>query len=175
MTKKNKEKPFVASRVIVLTILLQIVLLKQGVKIVDQRTIPQQESVHYQVSAPTVAVFIKAHLNIAQIILKSCRNLERIVCFSLEMKLFSINCQSWKTAKSDFSEVVDSYGVDVLCLTETFESAREPVTFRKWSKISKPRKDGYGGVAILYKDDENGVIIERKQELELDTVEVIMF
>ena len=90
-----------------------------------------------------------------------------------QMKLFSINCQSWKTAKSGFSDVVDSYGIDVLCLTETFESAREPVTFRKWSKISKSRKDGYGGVAILYKDDENGVIIERKKELELDTVEVI--
>ena len=44
---------------------------------------------------------------------------------------------------------------------------------KKWSKISKPRKDGYGCVAILYKDDENGVIIERKKELELDTVEVI--
>ena len=71
------------------------------------------------------------------------------------MKIFSINCQSWKTAKSDFNEIVDSYGGDVLCLTETFENGKEPVTFRQWSKISKPRKDGYGGVEILYKDDED--------------------
>ena len=142
-------------------------------KIVDQRNTAQQESVHYQVSVPTVVVITKAHQNIVQIILKSCRNLGKTTCFNLKMKLFSINCQFWKTTKSGFSYVVDSYGIDVLCLTETFESAREPVTFRKWSKISKPRKDGYGGVAILYKDDENGVIIERKKELELDTVEVI--
>ena len=58
-------------------------------------------------------------------------------------------------------------------MTETFKNGKEPVTFRQWSKISKPRKDGYGQVAILYKDDENGVILERKQELELDTVKVI--
>ena len=89
------------------------------------------------------------------------------------MKLFSINCQSWKTAKSGFNDVVDSYGVDLLRLTETFENGKEPVTFTQLSKICKLRKDSYGGVAILYKDDENGVIMERKQELELDTVEVI--
>ena len=171
--KKNKRKSFVALHVIVLTILLQIVLSQTDVKIVDQRNTAQQESVHYQVSVLTVVVITKAHQNIVQIILKSCRNSGKITCFNLKMKLFSINCQSWKTAKSGFSDVVDSYGIDVLCLTETFESAREPVTFRKWSKISKPRKDGYRGVAILYKDDENGVIIERKKELELDTVEVI--
>lgn len=89
------------------------------------------------------------------------------------MKIFSINCQSRKTAKSSFSEVVDGYNVDLLCLTETFETEREPVTFWQWSKISKPRKDGYGGVAVLYKDDDNGVILERKRELEQDGVEVI--
>ena len=61
------------------------------------------------------------------------------------MKIFSINCQSWKTAKSCFGEIVDNYSIDILCLTETFETDREPVAFRKWTKISKPRKDGYGG------------------------------
>ena len=89
------------------------------------------------------------------------------------MKLFSINCQSWKTAKSDFGEIVDNYNIDVLCLTETFESYKEPVSFRQWSKLSKPRKDGYGGVAVLYKDSDDGVILERKQDLEDEDVEVL--
>ena len=61
----------------------------------------------------------------------------------------------------------------MLCLTETFESVKEPVKFIQWCKVSRPRKDGYGGVAILYWDDENGVIIQRKQALERDDVEVI--
>ena len=89
------------------------------------------------------------------------------------MKIFSINCQSWKTAKSGFGEIVDNYNIDILCLTETFETAKEPVTFRQWSKISKPRGDGYGGVAILYKDNEDGVVLERKLDLEEDGIECI--
>ena len=89
------------------------------------------------------------------------------------MKLFSVNCQSWKTAKGNFYSIVDDYDIDVLCLTETFESVKEPVKFKQWCKVSRPRKDGYGGVAILYRDDENGVIIQRKQALERDDVEVI--
>ena len=80
------------------------------------------------------------------------------------MKIFSINCQSWKTAKSNFGEIVDNYNIDVLCLTEAFETVKEPVIFRQWTKISKSRSDGYGGVAILYKDNEDGVVLERKQE-----------
>ena len=89
------------------------------------------------------------------------------------MKILSVNCQSWKTAKGNFSNIVDDYDIDMLCLTETFESVKEPVKFKQWSKVSKPRKDGYGGVAILYRDDENGVILQRKQELEKADVEVI--
>ena len=89
------------------------------------------------------------------------------------MKIFSINCQSWKTAKQGFNEIVDNYGIDVLCLTETFETNKEPVTFRQWSKISKPRSDGYGGVAILYKDSEDGLVFERKENLEEDGIECI--
>ena len=69
------------------------------------------------------------------------------------MNLFLINCQSYRTAKSSYNEIVDSYEIDVLCLTETFETDREPVHFRQWSKISKPRKVGYWGVAVLYKDN----------------------
>ena len=172
--KKRDTRLSDAFRVIVLTTLLLIVSTNQSVKTVDQRNIPSHASVHPLVPVETVVVTIEVHLKIVPSILKLYRNSEKIIFFKfVNMKIFSINCQSWKTAKSDFNEIVDSYGVDVLCLTETFENGKEPVTFRQWSKISKSRKDGYGGVAILYKDDEDGVIMERKQDLELDTVEVI--
>lgn len=61
----------------------------------------------------------------------------------------------------------------MLCLTETFESLQEPVKFRNWSKLGRARDDGYGGVAILYKDDEDGVYINRRTELENQDVEAI--
>lgn len=89
------------------------------------------------------------------------------------MKILQINCQSWKTAKYSIGNIVDNCDIDLLCLSETFESEKEPVKFRNWSKLSKPRKDGYGGVAILYKDSEDGLIVERKQELEEESVEMI--
>ena len=143
----------------------------QNVKTVDQRNTPSHVTASFLVPVQIVVETIEVHLNIVPNILKLYRKSGRTICFKFNrMKLFSINCQSWKTAKSGFNDVVDSYGVDVLCLTETFENGKEPVTFRQLSKICKPRKNSYGGVAILYKDDENGVIMERKQELELDTV-----
>ena len=60
-----------------------------------------------------------------------------------------------------------------MCLTETFGTVKEPFSFRLWSKISKPQKDCYGGVAILNKDSETVVILERKRDLEDEDVEVL--
>lgn len=89
------------------------------------------------------------------------------------MRILSLNCQSWNTAKSSVNYVVDNNSIDLLCLSETFESIQEPLKFRCWSKISRARGDGYGGVAILYKDDEDGVYIQRRAELEDHEVEAI--
>ena len=96
----------------------------------------------------------------------------KIKCFN-KMKIFSINCQSWKTAKSDFGEIVDNYTIDVLCLTETFESYKEPVSFRQWSKLSKPQKDGYGGLLYYIKIVIMVFFLERKQDLEDEDFEVL--
>ena len=148
------------------------VLSKPAVKIVDHWSIHTQEIVSYKVLVQTVVGSIKAHQIYAQNTLTYYKTLEKTKCVN-KMKIFSVNCQSWKTAKGNFNSIVDDYGLDVLCLTEIFESVKEPVKFKQWSKISRPRKDGYGGVAILYRDDENGVIVKRKQEMERDDVEVI--
>ena len=54
-----------------------------------------------------------------------------------------------------------------------FESQKEPVSFWQWLKLSKPQKHGYSGVAVLYKDGGNGVILELKQDLEDEDLEVL--
>ena len=80
---------------------------------------------------------------------------------------------SWSYPLTISRELVDNYNIDVLCLTETFESYQEPVLFWAWSKLSKPQKDCYDGVAVLYKNCDNGVILVRKQDLEDEDVEVL--
>ena len=131
-----------------------------------------QDSANYRVAVQTARVVTKVHQNFAQNTYSYLKLSGKIIC-AKKMKLFSINCQSYRTAKSNFNTIVDNYEIDILCLTETFESQIEPVHFRQWSKLSKPRKDGYGGVSILYRDDENRIVMERKQDLERDEVMAI--
>ena len=68
------------------------------------------------------------------------------------MKFLSLNCQSFKTAKRDISNLIETYNLDILCLTETWESNSEKVNLSNWQVLSKPRKqNAHGGVAILRK------------------------
>ena len=171
--KKKRDIELCSVFIVIALITLQLTALsKPAVKIVDHWSIHTQETVNYKVLVQIVVGNIKAHQIYAQNTLTYYKTLEKTKCVK-KMKIFSVNCQSWKTAKGNFYSIVDDYDIDVLCLTETFESVKEPVKFKQWCKVSRPRKDGYGGVAILYRDDENGVIIQRKQALERDDVEVI--
>ena len=89
------------------------------------------------------------------------------------MKFLSLNCQSFKTAKKDISNLVDNYNLDILCLTETWESDSEKVQFKNWQILSRPRKqNAHGGVAILNKRSDKFIIL-RKPEFEKDDVEAI--
>lgn len=137
--KKNvRLKCFVVSLAIVLITLVLTVLSKEGVKTVAQKVIHTQVSVGCNVIVRTAVGTIEAHQSFIQNTLKSYKEFIRTISFNT-MKTFTINCQSWKTAKCSFGNIVDNYGIDMLCLTETFENERESVTFR--SKISTPRKD----------------------------------
>ena len=155
--RKRGSELFGVFLVIPTIIFLQTVQIDPIVKTVVQRIIHLPVNVINRVTASTVVENTKVHLTHFPNTWRLYKEYRKIKCFN-KMKLFSINCQSWKTAKSDFGEIVDNYNIDVLCLTETFESYKEPVSFRQWSKLSKPRKDGYGGVAVLYKDSDDGVI-----------------
>ena len=89
------------------------------------------------------------------------------------MKFLSLNCQSFKTAKRDISNLIETYNLDILCLTETWESNSEKVNLSNWQVLSKPRKqNAHGGVAILSKQTDKFIIL-RKPELEKDEVEAI--
>ena len=69
--------------------------------------------------------------------------------------------------------MVDNYNLDILCLTETWESDSEKVQFKNWQILSRPRKqNAHGGVAILNKRSDKFVIL-RKPEFEKDDVEAI--
>ena len=79
------------------------------------------------------------------------------------MKFLSLNCQSFKTAKKDISNLVDNYNLDILCLTETWESDSEKVQFKNWQILSRPRKqNAHGGVAILNRDLTNLLFCENR-------------
>jgi ribonuclease HI len=90
------------------------------------------------------------------------------------MKILSVNCQSWNTAKNSITCTVDDNDIDILCLSETWESSSKPVKFRNWSVLSRPRPDdsGYGGVSLAYKPTDN-VYLNRRSDLERPDTEVI--
>jgi exonuclease III len=90
------------------------------------------------------------------------------------MKILSINCQSWNTAKSSINKTVENNDIDVICLTETWATTNSPVKFRNWQIIGKPRPDdsGRGGVAIAYKPADD-VYIKRLDNLEDPDTEAI--
>ena len=89
------------------------------------------------------------------------------------MKLLSLNCQSFKTAKSDTFTLDDNYNLDILCLTETWENDKEKLKFKNWKVYSKARKsDNHGGVAVICKPSQN-FITEQITEFEDEELEVV--
>ena len=132
--KRIVSKLYAISIVISLITFLQITLIRLHVKTVDQKSTPILVNTNCRVSVQIVREITRAHQSYVLNTLKYWKESERITCVS-SMKLFSINCQSWRTAKSNFSSIVDTYEIDILCLTETFENEWEPVQFRQWSRL----------------------------------------
>ena len=139
-----------------------------------------RQSVPTQASVLIVKETIQPHQNIAQYTSK-CSSYKDLVCCanhrkrnSFIMRLLSLNCQSWSTAKSSVTSITSNYNLDILCLSETWEKDTCPIHFKSWSTFSKPRKnnEGHGGVAILSKASED-FYIKRRQDLEKDNVEAI--
>ena len=139
----------------------------------------QRQSVLPQRGVQTVKETIQLHRNTALSISK-CTNYKDLVYFAnslkeiTTMRLLSLNCQSWSTAKPSVNSLISNYNLDILCLSETWEKDSSPVQFQSWTSFSKPRKnnEGHGGVAILSKPSEDHYIT-RRQDLEKDNLEAI--
>ena len=66
------------------------------------------------------------------------------------IKFLLLNAQSFNTAKYDVLDSVNKYDIDFLCLNETWEEKKKPISFQNWRTISKPRHNGiHGGVALF--------------------------
>ena len=65
------------------------------------------------------------------------------------------------------------YSLDILCLTETWESENSKVGIKGYITQSRPRGgDNHGGVACLYRQS-NQFVLQRKSNLEMDGLEAI--
>ena len=75
--------------------------------------------------------------------------------------------------KKNLENLCQSYSLDILCLTETWESGKSKVGLKKYITLSRPRgRDNHGGVACLYRQS-NQYILQRKSDLEMDNLEAI--
>ena len=91
---------------------------------------------------------------------------------NVNLRILSLNCQSWNTAKRGISRLLDFYKIGIFCLSETWETELNPVKFRNWGVFSKSRADGHGGVAIMCKPSEQ-FMVQRLEAYEVDGVEAI--
>ena len=123
---------------------------------------------------------IQPHQNTAQSISK-CTSYKDLVFYAkfrkeniTTMRLLSLNCQSWSTAKPSVNSIISNHNLDILCLSQTLEKDNNPVHFQSWTSFCKPKKknEGHGGVAILSKPSEDHNIA-RRRDLEKDNLEAI--
>ena len=133
-------------------------------------------SAHTRESVQIVTGTTKLHQKIVQSI-RAYYNYTEIKYSSkyiieLKMKIVSLNCQSWTTAKDSVKTLVHNYNLDLICLSETWEKDSKLVQFGSWPVLSKPRNNnsGHGGVTILCKPSDE-FYISRRTELENTNIE----
>ncbi len=87
------------------------------------------------------------------------------------MKIFFINCQSFRTAQG-LSDIIDKYDVDIMCLNETFENSKNVVSFKDWTTYSSPRPNqSRGGTAICVKPSTK-YVTKKLANQELKSIEM---
>ena len=88
--------------------------------------------------------FIKVMSNLPKQSQRNCKNI--IIAIILTTIFLTLNCQSFSTAKRDLETLCENYRLDLLCLTETWETEKARPFLSNWISLSKPRGgDGHGG------------------------------
>ena len=172
LRQKDKERLLGATDACGLVILGLVACLLSSAKIVVG--IIQHLDAQIPRTASIAEDSIKRHQVNAQCFSQNLRTFSlKTFCRSTNMKLLSLNCQSYKTAKIDIYNLEDSYNLDIMCLSETWETEKEKVYFKNWTVHSKARKsNSHGGVAILCKPSQN-FISERITAYDLEDVEAL--
>lgn len=95
------------------------------------------------------------------------------IVFPVPMRILNLNCQGYRTAKQDVFRLVEIYDVDIVCLSETWETPNVPVTFGEWPHHSSPRLERRGGgLSVIFKP-QSYFEIHRRLSLEPLDFEVI--
>ena len=140
LNQSAKQELFAVIIVIITVTWLKFATLAPNVKIVDQKNTVWIHA-RVKVSALIVKDHIDHHHHSVLYISKNYKS-EGVLSFvNAKMKFLSINCQSWNTAKKSIQNLESNYDVDIICLSETWETKKEPVKFKDWQIIAKPRKN----------------------------------
>lgn len=81
-----------------------------------------------------------------------------------------INIQSFYAKKDMLENYLAKNKMNVVLLSETWERMNKTLKVRGYRFLSKPRSDGYGGVAILY---ERNMTLQEVQLPAFDVIEAI--
>ena len=150
LKQKDRGRSLGATIACGLGILVLAAYLLLNVKIVGVTT--QTKDVRINRNASIVGDNTKLHLVLAQHFYQNSKKINFRTFYKRNMKLLSLNCQSYNTAKKDIYNIVDTYNFDILCLSETWETEKEKVNFKNWTIHSKARKsDKHGGVEVICK------------------------
>ncbi|VDI76309.1 Hypothetical predicted protein [Mytilus galloprovincialis] len=148
---------------------------KNIVTTVDQ--IPAQKlSVQSQLPVETVNKIINRHRLTVQpsFALSTNINLKTVSnhIYIFNMKILFLNTQSFKTA-TGLKEICEKYNVDILCINESFESEKNPLSFGDWKPITSPRPNKARGGSAIFLKPSNHFIGQRQEHLELKDIEMV--
>ncbi|CAG2203499.1 unnamed protein product [Mytilus edulis] len=92
--------------------------------------------------------------------------------YIFNMKILFLNTQSFKTA-TGLKELCEKYNVDILCINESFESEKNPLSYGDWKPITSPRPNKARGGSAIFLKPSNHFIGQRQEHLELKDIEMV--
>lgn len=98
-------------------------------------------------------------------------------CFSnptqISMRFVALNYQYFNTTRNDLYKLVNDYQVDILCLTETWETSKDKVQCLNWKTFSKQRSNKNHGSEDIFIRPSEHIYMERKYDVEIQNLEAI--
>ena len=170
---------FVVLIVTVLVILAKCAFISLGVSTAEERSIVIFIAQHQFVAQIVEDLIAPVHLSV-QHSEKFLEREELVLLYRKDsnymtiMKFLLLNAESFNTAKYDVLDIVNKYDIDFLCLNETWEEKKKPISFQIWKTLSKPRHNGiHGGVAIFINPKKSTCITEATNDFNDENLECV--